>query len=214
MPLVFFYTRTCCMKADKFNIDKIKKKISKSDESAFRSLFNHYYSRLLNYAFVIVKNHESAEDIVLEVMHSIWKRRSKLKEIKNFDTYLYISTRNKTLDYLKKNSRMVHISFDKPHYKEYITHHNPEKHLLNKEFFEIIDKAVLSLPEKTRLVYRLIKEEGLKYQEAADLLGVSVKTVNNQLLSAMKIIRENATEYLAVDIKSPLFKTLKSILFF
>lgn len=202
------------MKADEFNIEKIKEKISRSDETAFRSLFNCYYSRLLNYAFVIVKNHESAEDIVLEVMQAIWKRRSKLKEVKSFDAYLYISTRNKTLDYLKKNSRFIHISFDKPHYEEYITHHNPEKHLLNKEFFEIIDKAILSLPEKTRLVYRLIKEEGLKYQEVADLLGVSVKTVNNQLLNAMKVIRENATEYLAIDKKSPVFKTLKSMLFF
>ncbi len=204
----------CFIKTDIFNLEKVKRKISKSDESAFRSLFNHYYSRLLNYAFVIIKNHESAEDIVSEVMYSIWKRRSKLKEVKCLDTYLYISTRNKTLDYLKKNSRLVYTSLDKPHYKEYITHFNPEKQLLYKEFFEIIDRAILSLPEKTRLVYRLIKEDGLKYQEAADLLGVSVKTVNNQLLSAMKVIRQNTRKYLTTEKKIPIFKTLKNILFF
>ena len=201
------------MKGNKFNIDKILKKVAKSDESAFKTLFYHYYSGLLNYAFVIVKNHESAEDIVLEVMHSIWERRSKLNEIKNFDAFIYISTRNKTLDYLKKNSRLIYINFDKPHYKESITHHNPEKYLLDQEFFDLIDKAVLSLPEKTRLVYRLIKEEGLKYQEAADLLGVSIKTINNQLLRAMKVIRENATAYLADDKKSRLFKNLGTLFF-
>ncbi len=202
------------MKTDIFNIEKVKKKISKSDESAFRNLFNRYYPRLLNYAFVIIKNHESAQDIVSEVMYSIWERRSKLKEVKCLDTYLYISTRNKTLDYLKKNSRLVYTNFDKPYYKEYITHYNPEKQLLHKEFFEIIDKAILNLPEKTRLVYRLIKEDGLKYQETADLLGISVKTVNNQLLRAMKVIRQNTTEYLTSDKKMPIFKTLKNILLF
>ena len=202
------------MRADKLNIEKIKHKISKSDEAAFRLLFNHYYPRLLNYTFVIIKNHESAEDIVLEVLHMIWERRSKLEEVRNFENYLYICTRNKTLDYHKKNSKLVNVSFDEPHFEEYITHHNPENALLNKELFEIIDGAILSLPEKTRLVYRLVKEEGLKYQEAADILGISVKTVNNQLLNAMKIVRQNVTEYLTKDKRSPIFKTLKSALFF
>ena len=202
------------MKADKFNIEKIKHKISKSDEAAFRLLFNHYYPRLINYTFVIIKNHESAEDIVLEVLHSIWERRTKLEEVKNFENYLYICTRNKTLDYHKKNSKLVNVSFDEPHFEEYITHHNPENTLLNKELFEIIDKAILSLPEKARLVYRLVKDEGLKYQEAADILGLSVKTVNNQLLNAMKIVRQKTTEYLTKDKKSAIFKILKTILFF
>ena len=106
------------------------------------------------------------------------------------------------------------VSFDEPHYKEYITHSNPENQLLNQELSEIIDKAILSLPEKTRLVYRLVKEDGLKYQEAADILGVSAKTVNNQLLNAMKIVRQNVTAYLNKDKTSPVFKILKSILFF
>ncbi len=69
------------MKSIQFNIDKIKKRISKSDETAFRELFNNFYPRLLNYAFVIVKNNESAEDIVLEVLHTVWERRTRLKEI-------------------------------------------------------------------------------------------------------------------------------------
>lgn len=196
------------MKADTFNIEKIKQKISKSDEPAFRILFDYYYPRLLNYAFVIIKNHESAEDIVLEVLHAVWERRSKIKEVDHFTNYLYVCTRNKTLDYHKKNSRLVSASFDKPHYKEYITHCNPENQLLNKELSEIIDEAILSLSEKTRLVYRLVKEDGLKYQEAADVLGVSAKTVNNQLLSAMKIVRQHVTTYLSKDKRSPVFKPL------
>lgn len=201
------------MKANRFNIDEIKKRISKSDEAAFRELFDNYYPRLLNYAFVIVKNHESAEDIVLEVLHSIWERRTKLKDIERFENYLYVCTKNKTLDYHRLNSKLIKVSFSEPHYKEYITHQNPEKQFINKELVDIIDQSILDLPEKTRLVYRLIKEDGLKYQEAADLLGVSVKTVNNQLLAAMKTIRTSVTEYLTKDQQSPLLRTLKSTAF-
>lgn len=202
------------MNADNLNIEKLKLKISKSDEAAFKVLFNYYYPRLLNYAFVIVKNHESAEDIVLEVLHSIWERRSKIREVYNFTNYLYVCTRNKTLDFHKRNSKLMSVSFDEPHYKEYITHRNPENQLLNKELSETIDKTILSLPEKTRLVYRLVKEDGLKYQEVADILGVSVKTVNNQLLRAMKIVRQSVAIYLNKDKISPIFKIIKSIPFF
>ncbi|MEQ6122486.1 RNA polymerase sigma-70 factor [Reichenbachiella sp. MALMAid0571] len=202
------------MKADSFNIESIQHRISKSDEPAFRLLFNHFYARLLNYAFVIVKNHESAEDIVLEVMHTVWERRSKLHEVKNLANYLYVCTRNKTLDYHQKNSKLMGISFDDPHYNEFVVHHNPELHLIHKELFDFIDQAILSLPEKTRLVYRMVKEEGMKYQEVADLLGISVKTVNNQVLSSMKTIRQQATLYLNKDKKNPLFRTMLSFLFF
>ncbi len=202
------------MEIKRFDIDGLVKRIAKSDEAAFRELFNQYYPRLLNYTFVIVKNHESAEDIVLEVLHSVWEKRAKLNEIDRFENYLYVCTKNKTLDYHRRNTGLLNASFGRPHYEEYITHQNPEQHLLNKELTEIIDKAVLNLPEKTRLVYRLIKEDGLKYQEVADLLGVSAKTVNNQLLSAMKSIRSSVTDYFSSDRQRPGFMTLQSLFFF
>lgn len=199
------------MKKDNFNIDGLTKRISKSDEPAFRIIFEHYYPRLLNYAFVIIKNHESAEDIVLEVLHSVWERRSKISNIDNLSTYLYTCTKNKTLDYHKKQSRLINVGFDDCQYEEYVTHLNPEIRLINKELIEIIDQAILSLPEKTRMVYRLIKEEGMKYQEAAELLGVSVKTINNQLLSAMKEIRSCTARYLNSEKQNGFLRALKSI---
>lgn len=202
------------MKKCDLDIERLTKRISKSDESAFREFFDYYYPRLLNYAFVIIKNHESAEDIVLEVLHSVWERRSKIHQIEMLSTYLYICTRNKTLDYHKKNSRLINVGFDDPHYEEYMTHVNPEIRLINKELVDTIDRAILNLPEKTRMVYRLIKEEGMKYQEAAELLGVSVKTINNQLLSAMKEIRSCTTTYLNSGKQNSFLKALKSIALF
>ena len=95
------------LKLSSFNIEKIKKKIGRSDRLAFRELFNNYYPRLLNYSFVIIKNHESSEDIVLEVLHSIWEKRDKLKWIERFETYLYVCTKNKTLDQIRKNSKFL-----------------------------------------------------------------------------------------------------------
>lgn len=201
------------LKSSSFNIEKIKKKIGRSDRLAFRKLFNNYYPRLLNYSFVIIKNHESAEDIVLEVLHSIWEKRDKLKWIERFETYLYVCTKNKTLDQIRKNSKFLNVSFSKPHYKEYITHQNPEIQYLNMELLDIVDIAILNLPEKTRLVYRLIKEDGLKYQEVADVLGVSVKTINNQLVCAVKSVRETVTNYFSEQKQNPVVRSVKSLSF-
>jgi RNA polymerase sigma-70 factor (family 1) len=201
------------LKSSSFNIEKIKKEIGRSDRLAFRELFNNYYPRLLNYSFVIIKNHESAEDIVLEVLHSIWVKRDKLKWIERFETYLYVCTKNKTLDQIRKNSKFLNVSFSKPHYKEYITHQNPEIQYLNMELLEIVDIAILNLPKKTRLVYRLIKEDGLKYQEVADVLGVSVKTINNQLVCAVKSVRETVTNYFCEQKHNPVVRSLKSLSF-
>lgn len=201
------------MKVRSFNIDQIKEKVIRSDEVAFRELFDEYYPRLLNYAFVIVKNHESAEDIVLEVLHNIWQQRGKLSKIDRFESYLYVCVRNKTLDHHRKNSKMLQEQFSEPHFSEYKTHQNPEKQLLHKELLETLDRAVLSLPEKTRLVYRLVKEDGLTYQEVAEVLGVSVKTINNQLLYAVKTIRVTITSYLSSQNSGGFLKSLKSLIF-
>ena len=163
---------------------------------------------------MIIKNHESAEDIVLEVLQMIWEKREELDMIDRFESYLYVCTKNKTLDRHRVNSKLLNVSFSEPHYQEYITHQNPEIQFLNRELLEVIDRAILDLPEKTRLVYRLIKEDDLKYQEAADILGISVKTVNNQLVSAVKSIRIKVTDYLSREIPSPMFKILKTLVFF
>lgn len=200
------------MKINRFSIDEIKVEIARSDERAFRQLFDFVYPKLLNYAFVILKNHDSAEDIVLEVLNNVWQQREKLPKIDRFESYLYVCVKNKTLDYHRKNSRMIQEQFSEPHFSEYITHQNPEKQLLNKELLETLDQAILSLPEKTRLVYRLIKEDGLSYQEAADVLGVSVKTINNQLLHAVKLVRNTINNYLSAQNNSGFLKSLKSLL--
>lgn len=201
------------MQAHHFPIDEIKTKIAGSDEKAFRVLFDFIYPKLLNYAYVIVKNHQSAEDIVLEVLQNIWHQRIKLREIDRFESYLYICVKNKTLDYHRKNTKMINEEFSEPHFSEYVTHQNPEVDFLNKELLEILDRAILNLPEKTRLVYRLIKENGLTYQETAELLGVSVKTINNQLLHAVKTIRMEINNYLSSHERDNFLRALKSLIF-
>lgn len=193
-------------------LENLSARIANSDEKAFRQLFDSYYPRLLNYVFVIVKNHEAAEDIVLEVFNSIWERREKLVEVDRVESYLYVCARNKTLDHHRKNSKMMNVSFSEPNYKEYITHQNPESKLLSQELRDIIDHAILDLPEKTRLVYRLVKEDGLKYQEAADIMGTSVKTINNQLLKAVKSVREHVTAYLSEDQQKPIMSIIRGLL--
>ena len=197
---------------EKLRLEDLKIRISQSDKKAFKILFQAFYAKLLNYAFVIVKNHETAEDIVLEVFNTLWQKRTSLQSIARLDSYLYTCTKNKTIDFHRKNAKMMQVGFDDPCYREFISHQNPEKRLLNQELFDILDQAILDLPEKTRLVYRLIKEDGLKYQEVADLLGTSVKTVNNQLIQAVKVVRKHVSEYLNEETTSKGIQTKRSFL--
>ncbi len=183
-----------------------------SDEKAFKKLFGYFYPGLLNYAFVIIKNHQIAEDIVLEVMQHFWERRHSIGNIENLTSYLYVSVKNKTLDQHKKNSRLIQVAFDKPHYEEIVTFRNPESTLLTEELAGVINQAIMKLPEKARLVFRLIKEEGMSYKEVAETLDISVKTVNNNMLRAMKAIRQEVTRYLRDEGLGQSMRVIRSLL--
>jgi RNA polymerase sigma factor (sigma-70 family) len=108
---------------------------------------------------------------------------------------------------------LLSLDAESDNYKEFITRRDPEKLLIEEELFNTINEAVLALPEKCKLVYRMVKEEGLKYKEVAELLDISPKTVDNQVNHAMKKIREVVLEYLSDS--DPGYKDyLKSALLF
>ena len=181
---------------ERSRITFLKQRVYNSDIAAFKELFEYYYARLLNYAFVIIKNHGTAEDIVLEVMEQLWTKRSAILTIDNLTSYLYVCIKNRILDFLKKNSRLIHSPLGEKHYEEYITIRNPESNYLTEELIEVINNAILNLPEKARLVYRLVKEDGLSHKEVSEVLDISMKTVNNHIFRAMREIRLIVKKYL------------------
>ncbi|MFT7034701.1 MAG: RNA polymerase sigma-70 factor (family 1) [Cyclobacteriaceae bacterium] len=131
-----------------------------------------------------------AEDIVLDMFTHLWQKRDSLAEITSIEKFLYVSTKNKAIDNLRLKKELISLDAGSDNYKEFITQRDPEKLLIEEELFNTINEAVLALPEKCKLVYRMVKEEGLKYKEVAELLDISPKTVDNQVNHAMKKIRK------------------------
>ncbi len=159
-----------------------------SDQQAYNELFLHFYNSLHQFAFSFLKSRQLAEEVVSDVFVKIWEKRTSLENVTNLKLYLFTSTRNTALNYLKKQSILHHISVD-----EYLVELNsvvlnPEELMITTEMIHKIQKAIQKLPPKCKMIFKLTREEGLKYKEVAILLNISVKTVENQMAIALKRI--------------------------
>jgi RNA polymerase sigma-70 factor (ECF subfamily) len=159
-----------------------------NDEVAFGELFKLYYPRLLLFAQSILKSREPAEEAVEDVFLKLWENRKVLPAINNLNYYLLVAAKHKALDYMEKMKRQAVISLDEVEVEFGDMAVNPENILISAESVRIIQSSINELPPRCKLIFRLVKEDGLKYREAADLLNVSVKTVETQMSLALSKI--------------------------
>lgn len=172
---------------DPEDLKRILNGIGDGDESSFKEYFDFYYERFFRIAHYYVKNNEYAEEIVMDVFAKFWRRRKKLPEIKNLKNYAYSSVKNQSLNFLKRNS-VITESLDEYTTSKMIEYIEPENLFLGKELAKELEKVVSSLPPRCQLIFRMIREDGLKYKEVAANLGISMKAVENQMHIAMKRI--------------------------
>lgn len=158
------------------------------DQSSFQLIFRHFFPGLLSFAESYMKNKMLAEEVVEDVFIKLWEGRKMLPAIKNLNYYLYVATKHAAINCLEKNRR--NRRFDIEELEEEALHfrRTPEDLMISEETLREIEHAINILPPKCRLIFRLIKEEGLKYREVAELLNVSVKTVENQMTIALQKI--------------------------
>lgn len=174
----------------KENNKALIRKISEDDELALRELFDIYYQKLFHLALYFLKTKELAEEVTSDVFFIIWKRRKTLTEIDDIEKYLYTSTKNQALHYLRRSSVIDSETLDLYTVNLLPDENNPEEQLLNQEYQKLIQKAINSLPEKCREVFRLVLSDKLKHREIAQLLNISEKTVEAHITSAYKRIAE------------------------
>lgn len=155
-----------------------------SDQHAYRQLFETYYSTLFQFALTYLKNGQQAEEAVSDVFIKIWKKRAGLLRIKNLKLYLFVSTKNTALNYLRSQNKPAIQAQDYMVQLQSI-YFDPEQLLITEEMHRRILAAVKQLPPRCQLIFKLIREDGLKYREVADLLQISVKTVENQMAIAL-----------------------------
>lgn len=169
-------------------------RVRQGDEEAFAQLFYAYKRKLFSFVHGFMDGSQRAEDIVQDVFLKIWIHRDKLDEIDNFSAYLFRMVHNRVIDHLKRRSRETLLratSFD----TETADFHSPEYLLREKEVLAKIREAVDSLSPQQRRIYQLHREQGLKQQEIARMLNLSLSTVQNHMLCALNGIRHYLAAY-------------------
>ncbi|MES1249644.1 MAG: RNA polymerase sigma-70 factor [Chitinophaga rupis] len=174
----------------KIDIVEIQLRLAQGDEAAFKTLYDYYSPRLFQFAYAIIHSREMAEEIVADVFLQIWRKRVRVGSLDNFPWYLHITTRNISYTYYRKNNRRKNFNFDEAVLSYYQVHATPEEILIGQEVLQVINQAINDLPSKCKLIFRLVKEENLKYREVAELLHLTPKTVENQMGIAVKKIHE------------------------
>ena len=172
-------------------IQFLKERISLyEDQTAYRELFVAFYPSLFQFASGFIKSRQSAEEVVSDVFISIWEKRSKLEYVSNLKLYLYTSTRNAALNHLERNNKVMTTDLSELPVNLGSLNYDPEKILITAEMKKMIHDAVQKLPARCKLIFKLVKEDELKYREVAELLKLSVKTVEAQMTIALKRIGE------------------------
>jgi RNA polymerase sigma-70 factor, ECF subfamily len=163
-------------------------KITQKNTLAFDTLFRKYYARLCRFAITYLKEEEMAEECVQEVFIKIWEQSDHLQIEGAVISYLFAATKNTALNLIKKEST-------RQKYESAYEEQNPSadvniSEIENEKVASLVTSAVNKLPGKCREIFMLSKDDGLTYEEIADYLKISKKTVENQMGIAFKKLRE------------------------
>ncbi|HEY2726219.1 MAG TPA: RNA polymerase sigma-70 factor [Parafilimonas sp.] len=176
--------------------DELMRGIAGGDEKAFRKLFEDNIQKLIYFVFAIVKSKDISQEIVDEVFIRLWKNRENAVNIRNIKVYLYVAAKNAALNYI---SRKAFEQITEPLTDIDITINSeqvPDKQMITAELFNKIHEAVNSLPPRCKIIFKLVREDGLTYKEVSDILNISENTVDAQMVIAAKRIREKIKLYL------------------
>ena len=168
-------------------------RIKEGNKQAFDSLFFKYYNPLFRYAFTISKNKFIAEDSVQQVFIKIWNNTSILSPEITVGKILFSFTHNQIIDEIRKENTRKKYQDSFANIQETSIYESKDEDKLRS--MAIIESAIDRLPEKTKEIFRLAKQEGLSYDEIASYLKISQKTVENQMGNAFKKLREYLNPY-------------------
>lgn len=170
-------------------IQHLQARICRSDDQrAYKELFTTLYPALFRFSLEIVKSRQSAEEIISDVFMKIWERRKSLEEIVNLPVYCFVAAKNRSINELEKQKRQATCNIEEAGRYASNPSVNPEQMMISEEMLQRIYAVVESLPSRCKLAFKLVKENGFSYRETAEILHVSVKTVENQLAIALKKI--------------------------
>ncbi len=167
--------------------------IKKDDNGAYEMVFREYYRPMTAYAFRFLGNLADSESIVQDVFLRLWQKRKEIMITSSLQNYLFRSVKNHCINYIEHEkiktgyqTMVIRDEADRSEYSEFFLEFGLKKK---------IEVAIALLPEKRQEIFRLAREDGLKYREIAERLEISVKTVETQMTLALRQLRESLKEY-------------------
>lgn len=171
--------------------------IRQGSERDFEAVFRQHYAPLCGYARQLLPDPDDAEEEVQAMFLTLWEKRTSLIITISLKSYLFRAVHNRCLNRIKhtgvRNEHREHTR-----YVGEATVESPVQTLIGDELADRVQNAIQKLPEQCRLVFNLSRFDELKYSEIADRLGISIKTVENQIGKALRILRTELSEYLPV----------------
>ncbi len=177
-------------------MNELIEKVIAGDHTAFEILYKTYSQRLIHFSRRYVLDKQTAENIIQDVFLRIWKNKENLDPTKNVQSYLFTAVKNESLKQLR------HLSVEKQQQENVsrlsMVELTPDETIDKNELREELNKAINDLPEKCHEIFTMSRFDQLKYSEIADILGISIKTVEAQMGRALKKLREQLAHLISI----------------
>ena len=165
----------------------IQSAIRAGSEPALARLYSLFSRRLHHFARLITRSPETAEEIVEDVFVKLWSNRQKITDISNLTVYLYVAVKNRSLNAVSQQARqLLQAPFDDLAIETGPVAADPYSLLVTAEMMQKMHAAVEALPPRCKMIFKLVREDGLRHREVAEILNVSVNTVDVQMAIAIK----------------------------
>ncbi|MDN5210434.1 RNA polymerase sigma-70 factor [Fulvivirgaceae bacterium BMA12] len=166
--------------------------IVKGSEKALAQLMDNYIDPLCDYVMYFTHSKDLAEEVVADVFINLWRIRESLKIQSSLRAYLYKACRNRALDLLEKEKR--HLSDDIDTFHQIRGGTSPELSLHIKDLSRRIDSLISEMPHQKQIIFRMSRIDGLKYSEIAEILSISINTVRNHMVEAVKFMAKRKVD--------------------
>lgn len=166
----------------------IQQGICDGNEMALTELYRLFHRKLHYFSTSIVKSPEDAEEIVEDIFVKLWANRKDVLYIENLSVYLYVAVKNRSYNAMVQKGKAVHYSFEDMENDMVAPSLDPHKLLVSAEMMKSMQLAIDTLPPRCKMIFRLIREDGLQYKEVAQILNISVNTIDVQMAIATKKI--------------------------
>jgi RNA polymerase sigma-70 factor (ECF subfamily) len=173
----------------------IQQQLNAGEVTALEYLFHQYYDNLCRYTVVFTKDIVIAENIVQDLFVYIWEHRETIEIHLSFEAYLYQASRYKALNYKRDKARKDNILPFLAVQSNSRVSVGADEAIEFKELNQIIWKAIELLPDRCQQIFRLSRTEELSYREIAELMNISISTVDNQVNTAIKKIKTHVKQY-------------------